>query len=86
MPTDSLIRSSGTSSGEPAAEACVIRAGCSTRDSTPPSDSPSVNSRVRPQAATAASPPPRTRNDTIPPKSRICLAAISWPGCPGRPG
>src|SRR5258707_8624503 len=36
--------------------------------------------------AAAASPPPRTRNDPTPPKSRICLTAISWPGCPGRPG
>ena len=55
MPTDSLIRSAGTSSGESAADACVIRAGCSISDSTPPSDSPSVNSVVRPQMSTALS-------------------------------
>ena len=39
MPTDSRIRSAGTSSGEPAAEACVIAPGCSIRLSTAPSDS-----------------------------------------------
>ena len=26
------------------------------------------------------------RNETMPPKSRICRAAIAWPGCVGRPG
>ena len=44
MPTDSRIRLSGTSSGEPAAEAWVIWPGCSMRLSTAPSDSASVNS------------------------------------------
>ncbi len=73
-------------SAEPAADACVIRPGCSISDSTPPSDSPSVNSRVRPQAATAASSPARRRNDTIPPDPRICLAASLWPGWDGSPG
>ena len=76
----------GTSSAEPATEACVIRPGCSISDSTPPSDSASVNSRVRPQMATASCSPPRARNDTMPPKPRICLAAASWPGWDGRPG
>ena len=70
-------RSAGTSSGDPAAEACVIRPGCSISDSTPPRDSPRMKSLVRPHAATAASSPPRTRNDTIPPNPRICFAAIS---------
>src|SRR5690606_26224258 len=53
MPTESRTRSAGTSSGEPAVEACVIRAGCSISDSTPPSDSPRANSRARPQTRTA---------------------------------
>src|SRR6266699_2803401 len=78
IPTESLTRSAGTSSGEPAAEAWVILAGCSISDSTPPSDSPSVNNLVRPHIATAASAPPACRNDTIPPKPRICFAATSW--------
>ncbi len=47
MPTDSRRRLSGTSSGEPAAEAWVIAAGCSIRLSTAPSDSASVNTRGR---------------------------------------
>ena len=58
MPTDSRTRSAGTSSGEPAAEAWVIDAGCSISDSTPPSDSASVNSRVRSQTAERAASPP----------------------------
>ena len=86
MPTDSLIRSPGTSSSEPVTEACVIRAGCSISDSTPPSDSPRVNRRVRPQARTAASSPASSRNETIPPKARICSCAVLWPGWVGRPG
>ena len=51
MPTDSRTRSPGTSSGEPAALAWVIRPGCSISDSTPPSDSPSTNSLARLQIA-----------------------------------
>jgi adenylate kinase len=27
-----------------------------------------------------------TSNETMPPKSRICRAATSWPGCSGSPG
>ena len=46
MPTDSRTRAGSTSSGEPAADAWVIRAGCSISDSTAPSDSASVNRRV----------------------------------------
>ena len=45
MPTERRTRSAGTSRAEPATEACVIRPGCSISDSTPPSDSPRVNSR-----------------------------------------
>ena len=33
----------------------------------------------------AASSPPASRNDTIPPKPDICRAATSWPGCVGQP-
>ena len=63
-----------------------MRPGCSISDSTPPSDSPSVNSCVRSQTSTAASSPPSTRKDTMPPNACICLAATSWPGCSASPG
>ena len=53
--------------GPVAVEACVMRPGCSISDSTPPSDSPSVHSRVASQTCSAASSPAATRNDTIPP-------------------
>ncbi len=49
MPTDRRTRSSGTSSAEPAVDACVIAPGCSMSDSTPPSDSASVKISVRVQ-------------------------------------
>ena len=77
MPTESRIRSEGTSSAVPATLACVIRPGCSIRDSTPPRDSPSVQTVVAPQTATACSSPPRTWKLTIPPYRRICFAATS---------
>ena len=85
MPTESRTRSSGTSSGEPATLACVIRPGCSISDSTPPSDSPSVNTSVRPQTLdglllAAARPGRRPCRRS----RRICLAATSWPGCVGQ--
>ena len=47
MPTDRRTSAGSTASGESTAEAWVMRAGCSMSDSTPPSDSASVNSRVR---------------------------------------
>ena len=86
MPTDSRSRSSGTSSGDPATEAWVISPGCSIRLSTAPSDSASVNSSVAPATRLAASAPPRTVKLTIPPKSRICLAAAACPGWSGSCG
>src|SRR5690606_25334317 len=86
IPTDSRTRSSGTAKGEPATEAWVIRAGCSINDSTPPSDSASRNSLARLQASTAAGAPPASRNDTMPPKRRICPAATLCPGWLGSPG
>ena len=46
MPTDSRTSAGSTATVEPATDACVMRAGCSISDSTPPSDSASVNSRV----------------------------------------
>ena len=58
IPTDSRTRSSGTSSGLPATDACVIRPGCSINDSTPPSDSASVNSLARSHTSSAAASPP----------------------------
>ena len=45
-PTDRRTSDAGTSSGEPATEAWVMRPGCSISDSTAPSDSASVNSSV----------------------------------------
>ena len=86
MPTESRTRSPGTSSGEPAALAWVIRCGCSISDSTPPSDSARVNSWVRSHTFRATSSPPRSRNDSIPPNPDICFAAISWCRCWGSPG
>ena len=47
MPTERRISAGSTASGESTADAWVMRAGCSMSDSTPPSDSASVNSRVR---------------------------------------
>ena len=49
MPTLSRTRSAGTSRSVPATLAWVIRPGCSIRLSTPPSDSPSVNTWARSQ-------------------------------------
>src|SRR5690349_19771497 len=86
MPTESRTRSSGTCSAEPATDMCVIWPGCSMSDSTPASDSASVNTSVAAQTRSAASRPPRSRMETMPPKRRICLAAASCPGCSGRPG
>ncbi len=54
-----------------AVEACVIRAGCSIRLSTPPRLSASVQTFVRATRSTASS-SVSTRNEIIPPKSRIC--------------
>src|SRR5688572_10685112 len=85
IPTESRTRLRGAANGASAVEACVIRAGCSIRLSTPPSDSASWKSFVRPTSSTAAS-SESARNEIIPPKSRICRLAISWPGCDGSPG
>ena len=85
MPTDSLMSVGGTSSSDPATLACVIGPGTSMSDSTPPSDSARKNSLVRCATSTASASVP-TSNDTMPPKSRICRAATSLPGWPGRPG
>src|SRR3954447_1635555 len=54
MPTDSRTRSSGTSSCEPAVDACVIAPGYSISDSTPPNDSARMKTSVRDQKACAA--------------------------------
>ena len=47
MPTDTRTSAGSTSSGEPAADAWVMRPGCSMSDSTAPSDSASVNRQRR---------------------------------------
>ena len=69
--------------GASAVEACVIRAGCSIRLSTPPRLSASWKIFVRATSATASS-SDSARNETMPPKSRIWRAAIAWPGCDGQ--
>ena len=70
-------RLSGTSSGEPAADIWVMAPGCSMRLSTAPSDSASVKTDVASATRMAASRPAATWNETIPPKSLICLAAAA---------
>ena len=73
MPTLSRTRSAGTSRSVPATLAWVIRPGCSISDSTPPSDSPRVKTRVRSQTRERLlDSPPATRNDTMPPNRFIC--------------
>ena len=62
-----------------------MRAGCSIRLSTPPSDSASRKSFVRATSATASS-SDSARNETMPPKSRIWRSATSWPGCDAQAG
>src|SRR6185436_17440053 len=71
MPTESRIRSPGTSKGEPATLAWVIGPGTSINDSTPPSDSARKNRRVR-SATRIASSAVATWKETMPPKSSIC--------------
>src|SRR3982751_1186310 len=56
MPTERRTRFGGGANGAPAVEACVMRAGCSIRLSTPPSDSASANSFVLATSSTASSP------------------------------
>ena len=76
----------GPRAAEPATLACVIRPGCSISDSTPPSDSPRVNTAVSPQTLSAASSPPRIRNETMPPNPRICRRRCRAPGARAGPG
>ena len=57
-----------------------MRAGCSMRDSTPPRDSPRVQTWVSAQTLTATSSPALSWNEIIPPKRVICFLATSWPG------
>src|SRR5579859_4015432 len=85
MPTDSRTRLRGAAKGAFAVEACVIRAGTSIRLSTPPRLSASSHTFVRATSSTASS-SVAARKETIPPKSRICRAAMSWPGCSRKPG
>src|SRR5205814_10421892 len=85
IPTESRPRLRGAANAASAVEACVIRAGCSIRLSTPPRLSASFQIRVRPTISTASS-SDETRKEIIPPNSRICLAASRCPGWLGRPG
>src|SRR5439155_4147814 len=85
IPTERRTRFGGAANGASAVAACVIRAGTSIRLSTPPSDSASRKTCVRPAIA-AASSGDSARNATMPPKSRIWRAAIAWRGCDGSPG
>ena len=66
-----------TASGESAADAWVMRAGCSMSDSTPPSDSASVNRRVRGRPARAPSPRHRRPGTTPCRRSRASGGARS---------
>ena len=73
IPTDRRISAGSTASAVSDTDMWVIAAGTSISDSTPPSDSASVNSRVPSATAMARSAPldepiAAGRNDTIPPK------------------
>ena len=54
MPQLSRTRSAGTAAAEPSTDWCVIACGTSISDSTPPSDSASVNSLVRARSPSRA--------------------------------
>ena len=77
--------SAGPRTGASAVDACVIRDGCSMRLSTPPRLSASFQIFVRATSATASS-SLSTRNEIIPPKSRICRACDVVPGMAGQAG
>ena len=97
MPTESRISAGSTASGECATDTWVIAAGISISDSTPPSDSASVNRRVASQIRdgplrrrAAVTPPGAGTNETIPPNagsspSRIWRAATAARGCAWSP-
>ena len=80
IPTERRTRLRGAANGASAVEACVIRAGCSIRLSTPPSDSASGKSFVRADERDRLL--LRLRRGTRPcRRSRASAArAISWPG------
>ena len=62
-----------------------MRAGCSMSDSTAPSDSASVNSRVSSTTASAAASPPARRRSSPCRRSRASASRpTSWPGCIGQ--
>ena len=86
MPTDSRTTFSGTASSVPLTDAWVISLGYPMSDSTPPSDSARANSSVDSANRFAASAPPDSATESIPPKPRIWRAATSCPGWSGRPG
>src|ERR1700693_3224640 len=67
-------------------EACVMAAGSSINDSTPPRLSASVNSLVRSTTRRAGSSPPLTSKEIMPPKPDIWRCASSRWGLFGKPG
>ena len=70
---------------DPAVDAMLAR--CSIRLSTPPSEVARFHSCTLAAVAMAATSPPFTRTDSMPPKPpRIWRAAVAWPGCAARPG
>ena len=70
IPIDMRTMSAGGTSSEPSAETCVIFCGCSTKDSTPPSDSARQIRRVFRQNCSACSGLWK-RTESMPPKPRI---------------
>ncbi len=85
MPTDRRMKRPETLSSQSATARCVIVAGWSMRDSTPPSDSARVMSSVLCTSSSARS-SVSVEKETTPPNPLICFFAISWPGCEGSPG
>jgi hypothetical protein len=75
-PTDNRTRPGSTAICEPAVERCVIAAGTSISDSTPPNDSASVKIFVLSATRTAASRPAFMIKEIIPPPFIICPEAI----------
>src|SRR5437870_6139723 len=89
MPTEMRTRPSATPCARRVSagmEACVITAGSSINDSTPPRLSASVKSWVRSTTRRAGSSPPLTSKEIMPPKPDIWRWASSRCGFLGEPG
>ena len=85
MPTERRMNVPEMLSSLSATARCVIVAGWSISDSTPPRDSARVISFVFATSASALA-SVSVRRETTPPKPLICRFATSCPGCEGRPG